>query len=157
VVPRSAPGIVARTPAPAPRTDDRIHDDDHRSDDHRPDDHRIDDHHPDDRRPDAVDLERELAQGLAIAARADGLTVIALPAPLVGTPAIVEAWPEAPIAAWAQRDLAIAGVGIAHELRGAGDGRWLDVVARACAVRIAGAVVGGVPCGVGTLGPARPR
>jgi menaquinone-specific isochorismate synthase len=83
--------------------------------------------------------DRDLAAGLANATATDAITVIALPAPIVAPAAIVDAWPDVPLAVWTQGELTIAGVGIARELRGSGEQRWTDVVAQARAMRIVGA------------------
>jgi menaquinone-specific isochorismate synthase len=118
----------------------------------------------------------ELARGLAIAARSEGITCIALRAPVVDAARIVEAFEARPIAAteaagddapsigetqaiaaWTSGDEVVAGVGIAVELRGSGANRWDQVVAAARAVRFAGAVVAGVATGIDVLGAARPR
>jgi isochorismate synthase/ubiquinone/menaquinone biosynthesis methyltransferase len=86
--------------------------------------------------PAAVSLEH----ALALAMRADGLTFVALRAPVVPAHQLVRAWPDATAVAWTSHHLTIAGIGIARELRGRGATRWADVIAGARALRIAGAV-----------------
>ena len=75
-----------------------------------------------------LEAEHELDAGLALARRQAGFTCIALPAPVVAAPAIVQAWRGVPLVAWSSRALTIVGVGIAHELRGSGATRWRDVI-----------------------------
>src|SRR5690606_27038675 len=78
---------------------------------------------------------------LALAARGDGLTFVALRAPVVAPAAIVDAWPDVPRVAWSTANLALAGIGTALELRGHGPDRWTQVIAAARAVRVHGAIV----------------
>jgi isochorismate synthase len=73
----------------------------------------------------------DLDTGLALARKQAGWTFIALPAPIVALPSIVDAWRNAPVVAWSSRALTIAGIGAAHELRGAGSARWREVIAHA--------------------------
>ena len=75
-----------------------------------------------------------LDAGLAIAARSEGMTYIALPAPLVTAAAIVEELRDQPLVSWSSTDLTIVGVGIARELRGRGRARWAEVIAGAHAI-----------------------
>jgi menaquinone-specific isochorismate synthase len=110
-----------------------------------------------------------LDAGLAIAARADGITAVAVPAPIAPAAALVAAWPAEAIVAWtpgdpppeavgAARDpRALVGIGAARELRGRGEARWAEVVAAARAVAVTGAVIAGEPAAVAALGIARPR
>ena len=100
-----------------------------------------------------------LDAGLAIAARAAGLTFVALPAPIVAEGAIVDGFRDQPRVAWASGELTLAGVGCARELRGAGPGRWDELVrgARALDRGAMTAVIGGEPAALAALGPARPR
>jgi menaquinone-specific isochorismate synthase len=105
----------------------------------------------------ARDLADELDAGLAIARRGSGITAIALPAPAVSAAAVVSAWPEAPAVAWSTADLVLAGVGVAHALRGRGDARWSELVAASRGVEIARAAIGGEETTIAALGDARPR
>jgi isochorismate synthase len=86
----------------------------------------------------------ELDDGLALARKQPGYTLIALPAPVVAVPALVAAarsesaplharaaFRAAPVVAWSSRALTMVGVGIACELRGAGASRCDDVIAAA--------------------------
>lgn len=75
-----------------------------------------------------------LDAGLAIAAHAEGLTYVALPAPIVSAAAIVDELRDQPLVSWTAADLTIVGVGIARELRGAGPARWAQVIAGAHAI-----------------------
>ncbi|CAN5738047.1 isochorismate synthase [soil metagenome] len=75
-----------------------------------------------------------LDTGLAIAARSEGLTYIALPAPVVAAAAIVEELRDQPLVAWTSTDLTVVGVGVARELRGTGRTRWAEVIAAAHAI-----------------------
>jgi len=75
-----------------------------------------------------------LDAGLAIARASTGLTAIALPVPVVPSPAIIAAWRASPIVAWSAGDAAYVGVGIARELRGHGEDRFAQVVAQAKAL-----------------------
>ncbi|MEO7733360.1 MAG: isochorismate synthase, partial [Kofleriaceae bacterium] len=102
-----------------------------------------------------------LAAGLEIAARASALTFIAVPAPIVNAGAIIEAFRDQPRVAWTSGTLTLAGVGSAHELRGAGPDRWAEIVRGAAGLQVSGAVIAG-PAGiaeapVAALGLARPR
>ncbi len=98
----------------------------------------------------------ELARGLA-AVRGEGLTLIALPAPVTTAAAIVASWPDAPVVAWSGDALTLVGVGVAHELRGHGAARWTEIVDGARSVVIAGAVIDGEQVPLDALGFARPR
>jgi menaquinone-specific isochorismate synthase len=111
---------------------------------------------------------RWLDAGLAIAARGTGLTFVALPAPVVPAPGIIDAWRTEPAFAWtageaaqaaqAGRELrALVGVGVARELRGAGAARWDQVIAGARALDLRCAAIAGEPAPLGALGLARPR
>ena len=71
--------------------------------------------------------EDALDAGLTIARTQPGWTFVALPAPVVAAPAVVAAWRSAPAAVWSSRALTIAGVGVAHEVRGIGATRWQQV------------------------------
>jgi menaquinone-specific isochorismate synthase len=75
-----------------------------------------------------------LDAGLAIAQRCEGLTFIALPAPMIAPTAIVDEFRDAPLVSWASGDLTLVGVGIAREVRGAGEHRWAQVIANAHAI-----------------------
>lgn len=75
-----------------------------------------------------------LDAGLAIAARSDGLTYIALPAPVVAAAAIVDEFRDRPLVSWSSAELTLVGVGIARELRGTGRTRWAEVIAGAHAI-----------------------
>ncbi|MDX2087232.1 MAG: isochorismate synthase [Kofleriaceae bacterium] len=119
-----------------------------------------------------------LEAGLAVAARSEGLTFIALPAPVVGAAAILDEFRDAPLVSWASGDLTLVGVGIARQLRGIGTRRWAEVIggahAIACGVPDATdkprdtmptavgdaasrAVIAGVVSPTSALGFARPR
>ena len=118
-----------------------------------------------------------LDAGLAIAARSDGLTFIALPAPVLPAASIVDEFRDQPLAAWTAHDLTVVGVGIARELRGAGRARWAEVIAGAHAIATATpdpgdeprdtmptlgtephrAVIAGALAATSALGFARPR
>lgn len=102
-----------------------------------------------------------LEAGLALAAGAAGLTFVALPAPIVGAGAIIAAAEDAlrdqPRVAWTSGTLTLAGVGVARELRGAGDARWDQIIAGAHGLAIHGAVVDGARVELARLGVARPR
>jgi len=63
-----------------------------------------------------------MSAGLAIAARSDGMTFIALPAPVAPAAAVIDGLPDQPRVAWASGELVLAGVGMAREL--------LDIVER---------------------------
>lgn len=75
-----------------------------------------------------------LEAGLAIARRCDGLTFVALPAPVIAPTAIVDEFRDAPLVSWASGDLTLVGVGIAREVRGRGEHRWAEVIASAHAI-----------------------
>ena len=75
-----------------------------------------------------------LDAGLAIAAQREGLTFIALPAPVVSAAAIVDEFRDQPLVAWSAGELTLVGVGIAREVRGAGPARWAEVIAGAHAI-----------------------
>ncbi|MFN0247278.1 MAG: isochorismate synthase MenF [Kofleriaceae bacterium] len=75
-----------------------------------------------------------LDAGLAIAARARGLTFIALPAPVIAPTAIVDEFRDAPLVSWSSGELTLVGVGIAREVRGHGPHRWAQVIANAHAI-----------------------
>lgn len=98
---------------------------------------------------------------LVAAAGGEGITFIALRAPLVEVPTIVDAWPVAPLVSWASSSLTIAGVGVARELRGTGADRWSELVDGTRGVRSHGAIIEGVDeptlVPVEALGIARPR
>ncbi len=102
-----------------------------------------------------------LERGLAIAARTDGITVIALSAPLADAAVLVDGWraagPDDPIVAWTSHELTIVGIGIARELRGDGPDRWQQVIDGAAALRVAVAVVDGAQVSPDMLRLARPR
>lgn len=73
-----------------------------------------------------------LDAGLDQASRLDTWTFIAVPAPIVPAGVIAGAWSRElasePAVAWSTRDLTLAGVGAAVELRGTGTTRWRDIV-----------------------------
>jgi menaquinone-specific isochorismate synthase len=98
-----------------------------------------------------------LETGLAVASRTEGLTFVALPAPVVSAAAIVDAFRDGPVVAWTASDLTLVGVGIARELRGTGVARWDEVVAGASSIAAGSAVIAGVTAPVAALGVARPR
>src|SRR5262249_51774517 len=98
-----------------------------------------------------------MSEGLAIAARSDGLTFIALPAPVAPAAAVIDALPDQPRVAWASGELTLVGVGMARELRGTGAERWDELVRDARELEIAGAVIAGEPAAWPALGIARPR
>jgi isochorismate synthase len=98
-----------------------------------------------------------MSAGLAIAARSDGLTFIALPAPVAPAAAIVDGLADQPRVAWTSGELTLVGVGSARELRGAGADRWDELVRGARALEVAGAVIAGEPAAWPALGFARPR
>ena len=75
-----------------------------------------------------------LDTGLAIAQRSEGLTFVALPAPVIAPTAIVDEFRDAPLVSWSSDDLTLVGVGIAREVRGHGDHRWAQVIANAHAI-----------------------
>jgi menaquinone-specific isochorismate synthase len=75
-----------------------------------------------------------LDTGLAIAARAEGLTFIALSAPVIAPTAIVDEFRDSPLVSWSSGDLTLVGVGIAREVRGHGEHRWAQVIANAHAI-----------------------
>ena len=105
----------------------------------------------------------DLTAGLAIAARSNALTFIAVPAPITSAAAILDAFRDQPRVAWTSGELTLAGVGCARELRGTGVDRWTEVVRAAQELEIGNAVIGGEPAPVtalgtlGALGGARPR
>jgi menaquinone-specific isochorismate synthase len=98
-----------------------------------------------------------ITAGLAVAARSSALTFIAMPAPIVSAAAIIEAFRDQPRVAWTSGTLTLAGVGSAHELRGAGPDRWAELVRGAAALQVGGAVIAGAEVPVAALGFARPR
>jgi menaquinone-specific isochorismate synthase len=98
-----------------------------------------------------------MSAGLAIAARADGLTFIALPAPIAPAAAVIDGLVDQPRVAWASGELTLAGVGCARELRGTGADRWDQLVRGARGLEVAGAVIAGEPAAWPALGIARPR
>lgn len=111
-----------------------------------------------------------LDAGLAIAARRDALTFIALPAPVVPASALVGELRDEPVVIWTSHDLTLVGLGAARELRGAGAARWAEVVAGAQALAsdgagahaaastaTPGAVIAGAAAPLAALGLARPR
>jgi len=124
-----------------------------------------------DRRPEprATTAVDHLGAALAVARRGDGITFIALPAPVVAAPVIVDAWRDVPLVSWTSPGAepaslhTIVGVGVTRELRGTGASRWTEVIERAQALQISGAILAAdvssatrvVPCE--TLGLARPR
>jgi menaquinone-specific isochorismate synthase len=75
-----------------------------------------------------------LEAGLAVAARSEGITYIALPAPVVAAAVIIDELRDQPLVSWTSSELTIAGVGIARELRGTGRARWAEVIAGAHAI-----------------------
>jgi isochorismate synthase len=95
--------------------------------------------------------------GLAIAARATGLTFIAVPAPITSAAAIIDAFRDQPRVAWTSGELTLVGVGCARELRGSGTDRWAEIVRAARDLEVGGAVIAGEPMPVAALGGARPR
>jgi menaquinone-specific isochorismate synthase len=104
--------------------------------------------------------------GLAIAARAAGLTFIAVPAPLTTAAATLDAFAgvrDEPRVAWTAGELTLVGIGSARELRGTGPERWTQIARAAQGLEIAGAVIAGESAGLaplaplGALGAARPR
>jgi len=98
-----------------------------------------------------------MSAGLAIAARSDGLTFIALPAPVAPAAAVIDGLADQPRVAWASGELALAGVGSARELRGTGADRWDELVRGARELEVGGAVIAGEPAAWQALGIARPR
>jgi menaquinone-specific isochorismate synthase len=118
-----------------------------------------------------------LEAGLAVAARSDGMTFVALPAPVVAASAILDEFRDAPLVSWAAGDLTLVGVGIARELRGTGARRWAEVIAGAHSIAsgvpdatdeprdtmptalddASRAVIAGVVSSTSALGFARPR
>ncbi|HEY5938319.1 MAG TPA: hypothetical protein VIU61_26890, partial [Kofleriaceae bacterium] len=86
--------------------------------------------------PATVSFEHALAR----ATRVEGLSFLALRAPVVAAHQLVRAWPDATAVVWTSHELTLAGIGIARELRGRGATRWTEVIAAARALRIAGAV-----------------
>jgi menaquinone-specific isochorismate synthase len=98
-----------------------------------------------------------MSEGLAIAARSDGLTFIALPAPIAPAAAVIDALPDQPRVAWASGELTLVGVGMARALRGTGAERWDELVRDARELEVAGAVIAGEPAAWPALGIARPR
>jgi menaquinone-specific isochorismate synthase len=98
-----------------------------------------------------------LDAGLALAARAPGLVFIALPVPVASAAAVAAAWCAEPLVAWTAGELSLVGVGVARELRGTGEARWVQIVAGARALPVGGAVIAGEPAPIGALGLARPR
>jgi isochorismate synthase len=76
-----------------------------------------------------------LDAGLAAARRGDGLTWIAVPAPVADAAALLAAWPTGPAVAWtAPSGEVVVGIGAARTLRGHGAARWAEVVAGATAL-----------------------
>lgn len=75
-----------------------------------------------------------LEAGLAVAGASAGLTFVALPAPVVGAPAIVDEFRDVPLVAWTAGSLTLVGIGVARELRGHGAARWAEVIAGAHAI-----------------------
>ena len=118
-----------------------------------------------------------LESGLAIAQRSQGLTFIALPAPVIAASAIVDEFRDETLVAWSSGDLVLVGVGVAREVRGTGEHRWAEVIANAHAIATntdevddeprdtmpthddlpVRAVIAGEVTSVETLGFARPR
>ena len=90
--------------------------------------------------------------GLAIAARSNALTFIAVPAPITSAAAIIDAFADQPRVAWTSGELTLAGVGCARELRGTGADRWAEVVRAARAIETSGAVIAGEPAPLAALG-----
>ena len=103
---------------------------------------------------DAATRRASLDAGLA-AAR--GLTFIAMRAPLAPAAAIVDAFSDEPAVAWSSSELVLAGIGVASEVRGAGDARWREAIAGAVLPRDARAVIDGHVAPLANLGLARPR
>jgi menaquinone-specific isochorismate synthase len=114
-------------------------------------------------RPEAWSAPAAIDAGLAIAARSNGLTFIAVPAPITTAAAIIDACRDQPRVAWTTGELTLVGVGAARELRGTGDDRWAEIVDAAHRLVIAGAVIDGAPAPLAALaelgahGGARPR
>lgn len=107
---------------------------------------------------DRSDPAWSLADGLAAAARGDGMMFVALPAPIVPVTAVLAAWPaSAPAVAWSHGELSLVGLGVAYELRGAGEQRFAEVVATAKQLGADRAIVGGAAVPPSALGFARPR
>ncbi len=109
-----------------------------------------------------------LDAALAVARCGHGMTFVALPAPVITAPALVDAWRDEPLVSWTAASASsgvstIIGIGVARELRGRGANRWTEIAQRAEAIQTHGAVIasdlGGasqlVP--LATLGLARPR
>ena len=83
-----------------------------------------------------------LDAGLAVAARFEGLTYVALPAPIVPAAVIVDEFRDGPLTAWTSSELTLVGIGVARELRGTGAARWAEVIAGAHAIATNTAEVG---------------
>ena len=101
-----------------------------------------------------------LAAGLEIAARAHGLSFIAVPAPVAPAAALVDVLRDQPRVAWTSGELTLVGAGCARELRGTGRDRWAEIVrgARALDLGVApSAVIAGEAGPIAALGAARPR
>ncbi len=81
-----------------------------------------------------------LDAGLAIARASAGITCIALPVPVVASPAIIAAWRSAPLTAWSTSEQAYVGIGIARELRGEGPDRFAQIVAAAKQIHVTSTV-----------------
>lgn len=75
--------------------------------------------------------------------RARDWAFTAYPAPVVPAPRLIAA-AKGPLVAWSSRDLTIVGLGIAHELRGRGAGRWRELVAAARAMNASVVDTGGI-------------
>lgn len=84
------------------------------------------------------------------------LSFHAFSAPRVPVAAIAAAFPAEPLVTWTSSELAIAGIGIAREVRGQGAQRWRQVIegARMAAPHV---VIDGAAASLDALGFARPR
>lgn len=84
------------------------------------------------------------------------LAFYAFSVPVVPAAAIAAAFPGEPLVTWTSPDLAIAGAGIARELRGHGAQRWRQVVAPS-QLAAPHVVIDGAAASLDALGFARPR
>jgi menaquinone-specific isochorismate synthase len=90
--------------------------------------------HSDGQYSDGRHSDTTLERGLLSASRTTAITRIGFAAPVASAAAFVAALEGEPAVAWASRELVLAGLGAARELRSEGDERWARIVSGARSV-----------------------
>jgi isochorismate synthase len=94
----------------------------------------------------------------ALAPRPSQLAFRAFSTKIVAPSVFAREFANEPMVSWSSHDLVVAGIGIAHELRGHGAERWQQVIDAAAALKTEHRVeIDGVMGAFGDLGFARPR